>query len=195
MSLATVTTIGFEELLKHDNTSLFEFITLPDGYDRDTLINRILLRSGEFEVIYANPYFMRDAITTFFKSYYRTFEKWIKVYTADYDPLENYNRTEEWTDKADNTTTSGIESGGNTKNSVSAYDSSTFKPSDDVESHSTSNQTDVLDGLTTHKGHLFGNIGVTTSQQMAQEEYKIALFNIYEQIADLFIKEFCIPVY
>lgn len=195
MSLAKITTIGFEQLLNHDNTSLFADITLPDGYDKDTLVQRILLRAGEFEVCYSNPYFMKDAITTFFKSYYRTFQKWIKVYNADYDPLENYNRNEEWTDKADNTNESHLRSGGNTKNSVSAYDSSTYQPSDSVDSESHSDQTDTLDGLTTHKGHLFGNIGVTTSQQMAKEEYEIALFNIYEQIADLFIKEYCIPVY
>lgn len=195
MSLAKVTTIGFEELLNHDGTSLFEFISLPDGYDKDLLKQRILLRTGEFEVIYSNPYFMRDTVTTFFKSYYRTFEKWIRVYNADYDPLENYNRNELWTDKADNTNTSSLNSGGNTKNSISAYDSSTFQPSDNVDSESHSNQTDILDGKTVHEGHLYGNIGVTTSQQMAKEEYEIALFNIYEQIADLFVKEFCIPVY
>lgn len=47
----------------------------------------------------------------------------------------------------------------------------------------------------THTAHLYGNIGVTTSQQMLQSELDIARFNLYEQIADLFVEEFCIMIY
>lgn len=46
-----------------------------------------------------------------------------------------------------------------------------------------------------HKARLFGNIGVTTSQQMLQSELDIARWNLYEHIADLFCNEFCIMVY
>ena len=46
-----------------------------------------------------------------------------------------------------------------------------------------------------HDGHLYGNIGVTTSQQMLGQELEIARFNIYNEIADLFIMEFTIPVF
>lgn len=48
---------------------------------------------------------------------------------------------------------------------------------------------------TKHTAHLYGNIGVTTSAQMLQEFLDVERFNIYEQIADLFIDEFCIMVY
>lgn len=47
----------------------------------------------------------------------------------------------------------------------------------------------------THTAHLYGNIGVTTSQQMLQSELDIARFNLYEQIADLFVEDFCIMIY
>ena len=46
-----------------------------------------------------------------------------------------------------------------------------------------------------HSAHLYGNIGVTTSAQMLKEFLDIERFNIYEQIADIFIDEFCIMVY
>lgn len=46
-----------------------------------------------------------------------------------------------------------------------------------------------------HSAHLYGNIGVTTSQQMLQSELDIARFNIYNEIAELFIDDFCILVY
>ena len=47
----------------------------------------------------------------------------------------------------------------------------------------------------THTAHLYGNIGVTTSQQMLQSELDVARWNLYEQIADLFCEEMCIMIY
>lgn len=199
MSLAKVTTIGFEELLNKANDSLFSGAVFPSSLDRDNLISRILLRSGEFEVVYSNPDFMRDAVTTWAKSYYRTFEKWAAAYFAEYKPLENYNRTEIWDDKVDNTDKTEAHSGikGTTTNKVSAYDTQELsnKGQDVNESTNNSNGLSILDGKTHHEGNVYGNIGVTTSQQMLEAEYEVARFNIYEQIADLFIKEFCICVY
>ena len=46
-----------------------------------------------------------------------------------------------------------------------------------------------------HSSHLWGNIGVTTSAQMLQGELDVRRFNIYSQIADIFVSEFCILVY
>lgn len=199
MSLAKVTAIGFEQLLNHDGTSLFADAVFPPSLDRDTLINQCLLRAGEFEVVYENPYFMKNYITSWAKSFYRTFEKWANAYFADYKPLENYNRTEVWDDKVDNTDTTEAHStiGGDTTNKVSAYDSSDFvnKDTSRTDSKTDSDGQSVLDGKTHHEGNIYGNIGVTTSQQMLEAEYEVARFNIYEQIADLFIKEFCICVY
>ena len=47
-----------------------------------------------------------------------------------------------------------------------------------------------------HTAHLYGNIGVTTSSALLSEYnqyYKD--FNLYEQIADLFVNDFCIRIY
>lgn len=41
----------------------------------------------------------------------------------------------------------------------------------------------------------FGNIGVTTTQQMLESERDIAAFNWYDIVCDSFIAEFCISVY
>ena len=41
----------------------------------------------------------------------------------------------------------------------------------------------------------WGNIGVTTSQQMIQADRDLALFNWYDAVADSFIAEFCIQVF
>ena len=46
-----------------------------------------------------------------------------------------------------------------------------------------------------HEAHLFGNIGVTTSQQMLKDQLDVVTWNLYEHISDIFIEEFCILVY
>lgn len=46
-----------------------------------------------------------------------------------------------------------------------------------------------------HTGHLYGNIGVTTSTQMLEDYLRVERWNIYEHIADLFADEFCIQIY
>lgn len=44
-------------------------------------------------------------------------------------------------------------------------------------------------------GRAWGNIGVTTSQQMLQSEFDIANWNVIQHITDTFLHEFCIMVY
>ena len=46
-----------------------------------------------------------------------------------------------------------------------------------------------------HKGHLYGNIGVTTAAQMLQGERDINTYDVYKAIADEFKRKFCICVY
>ena len=46
-----------------------------------------------------------------------------------------------------------------------------------------------------HEYHGYGNIGITSAQELFQREAEVARFNLYEQIADLFCQEFCIMVY
>ena len=54
------------------------------------------LYGSEFEVLYANPQYMQSMIGIWSNKWYHTFERWIKALDIDYDPLENYDRREEW---------------------------------------------------------------------------------------------------
>lgn len=47
----------------------------------------------------------------------------------------------------------------------------------------------------THKYHGYGNIGITSAQELFLKEIDVAKHNMYEHIADLFATEFCIMVY
>lgn len=50
-------------------------------------------------------------------------------------------------------------------------------------------------GTRDHKGHIHGNIGVTTAQKMISEELELRRYDLYAVICELFEKEFLIRVY
>ena len=255
MATAKITIIGLENYLNMDDKSLFDNIKLPEGIVKNDLKNTIMLNAGDLEVLYPDPDYMKDVISLWFRTHYRTFDKWMKALAIEYEPLWNYDRTEEYTDEHEGSDTrtkdnkynsKGISSSegsttGKTTNdlkseteygksttdtkSVSAYNSSSWenrekdvisedgtdttkdtgsitnnnssKDSTTSNDSGTSNQTDTGSDKwkNTHKAHLYGNIGVTTSQQMLEAELEIARFNIYEQISDLFIQDNCIMCY
>ena len=233
MSLAKLTMISFNQYLEqmHNGQTLFDLLTLPEGISKDDLVDNIILQGGEFEVLYSDPVFMREAIGSWGRKCYNTFLRWITAQSMQYNPLENYDRNELLTDQYYKAAESAARrDSGNTRtfnnqdkrtidttvvseDEVSAFDASTYQPS---EKNTTDNDgTDTVDysgtikdeygegtsgnesenSTNTHSGRVHGNIGVTTSQQMLQQEYDIARFNIIDQITDMFILEFCIPIY
>ena len=147
MSLSKITLIGMNQYFLNIEESLFDKLSVPEGIDKDTLIDNILLNGGEFETIYGNPEFVRDAIGVWSSKWYRTFEKWVAVLDMEYNPLENYDRMEDWSDQMNRGATSGARrDSGNTRtfnnqdkrtidttavseDEVSAFDSSAYQPS------------------------------------------------------------------
>ena len=220
MSSAKITLIGLYRWLNAENIDLFDaFKSLPEGIDKETLVNLILTEGGEFEPLYADANMMKGQIELFVSQHMRTFTKWVKALAIEYNPLENYDRTEDWTDVNHNieSSTGNIKNNSNgnsssnntdnTNNSVSAFDNNIMSPHDSsitssnssanssVSSSSNSITNGSSDGNSTHTGRTHGNIGVTTSQQMLQSELDIARFNIYQHICDLFIDELLLAVY
>lgn len=63
------------------------------------------------------------------------------------------------------------------------------------ENNSSENGTDT--GTVGHEHDLraYGNIGVTTTQQMIEEQRNVVMFNLYEIITEEFMQKFCILVY
>lgn len=238
MSQAKITLIGVENYLNPER-SVFDQMVLPDGIDKDVLIGSIVLRCQEFELLYSDPDFLIQAVNIWSRKNYRTFDKWVKALDIEYDPLFNYDRTEEYEDVHDGNfgrTGSGNSYGTNTRtdnltqtnnltntpgttvtHSEKAYNDTTFVETSKDATTGTITDTGTVTNTgtvgnayadttansgsgtdhykNTHKARLFGNIGVTTSQQMLQSELDIAIWNLYEHIADLFCNEFCIMVY
>jgi hypothetical protein len=140
--------MGQEAWLQRTNQSVFDLLSLPEGIEKDNVVDNIILECGEFETLYSDPYFMRSAIGTWSNKHYRTFEKWIAALNIEYNPLENYDRQEDWTDTGDentkvkftddtttetdsSTTSEGSSNqNGNTEDLVSAFDASTYQESE-----------------------------------------------------------------
>lgn len=233
MSLVKLTMLSFNKYLNdmYEGQTLFDLLTLPEGISKEDLVDNILLQGGEFEVLYSNPVFMREAVGSWGRKCYNTFLKWITAQNIEYAPLENYDRIEDWSDQYYKAASSSARrDSGNTRtfnnqdkrtidttvtseDEVSAFDSSTYQPS---EKNTTDNDgTDTVDysgtikdeygegtsgnenenSTNTHGGRVHGNVGVTSSQQLLTAEYEVARFNIIDQITDMFILEFCIPIY
>lgn len=232
MATAKMTLIGFNQFFKAIDDDLFKNLSLPEGIDKDTLTNNILLQGADFEVMYSDPYFLQDAIGMWSGKWQRTFEKWVEALSIEYNPLENYDRMEDWTDQNYHTSsTSARRDSGNTRTfdnsdtntpgttiteetKVSAYDSSSYQPSQqvttsptgdgDVLSHSGTIKDEYGEGSSglengnstnTHGGRIHGNIGVTTSMELLEAQLRIVEWNLYEHITDLFLEEFVIPIY
>lgn len=210
--MAKMTLIGFYNYMQKDDSDLFLNLSLPDGIDKETVINTILLRGSEFEVIYSNPYFLRDSITTWSKKWYWTFNRWLKAINTDYNPLENYDRMEEWSDgntysdNSNGSATGNASSSSNTssENTTSAFNSDQYQPRDkntatlgnSSNNFSSSNEAKNGSNSSTHKGRVHGNIGVMTSSQMLENDFRVVgSISLYDAIADVFLREYVIPLY
>lgn len=195
-----LTLVSLESYLRSKDDSLFKYLQVPDDtLDREVLIDSILLRGGEFEVLYSDPYFFQNMIGIWSNKWQRTMKRWYEALNQNYSPIENYDRYEDWAENTAGTSKDTSTGTGNTssENKRSAYDSSTYENDNKNESNSkttTSGQSELTNELK-HIGHLHGNIGVTTAAQMIQGEIDIYSSNIYDLVADIFLSEFILPIY
>lgn len=199
---ATLTLMGLYNYLYDEDTNtdvLFQNLSVPAGtFDLDTLKATILLRGGEFEVLYPNPDFLVPMIGIWSAKWQNTMQRWWDAFDQEYSPIENYDRYEEWSDSGSGTgsgSSSGTSSGSETSD-VSAFDANTYQPKDKVTSSGSNsgNTSSSYSNSGTHTGHIHGNIGVTTNMQMIREQINLYELNLYDKLADAFLTEFIIPV-
>ena len=63
------------------------------------------------------------------------------------------------------------------------------------DTSSTSEYKDTSTDKNEHTGHVWGNIGVTTSMELLQSQKDLGEFNVYDQLTALFKAEFCLLIY
>ena len=99
-------------MYSYDNT-LFEGMILPPDYDVDALFMEIMNRCGQLYPYHQQPAILKSAIRLWFARNYLNFDRIMDALTAEYDPIENYNRHTNWTrtpDLTDTDTKSGVDS-------------------------------------------------------------------------------------
>ena len=257
-------------MYKRDNT-IFDDMSIPTQVDREILVDNILEECSEMQILYTNWDYLKSAIDRWSARMVFTWQKIADTLDLEYNPIENYNRTETYTDVITHTgteqnegefatdreqdatrTIESSDSGSSTESrqrsesetstndvetleKVNGYNGvlsdDTMKPKsmqvtdqdqsktgsgtetgsgttsstgssedtlhDDTGESGTNSNTRTLDleDEYTHNAHVYGNIGVTTSQQMIMQELELNKMNIYTIIIDDFKKKFCLSVY
>lgn len=191
MATAKVTLIG---LYKY-SPEIFDGLDLPDYFDKTTLVNSILLAGGEFPALYPDPDFMALAVKLWSDKNQRYFSRLVKLMENDYEPLENYNRRENWHDTGHGTSQSEYSNDTDEIGKVSAFNSSAFENRDRSTGTDTGNSSGSNEYESHREGYARGNIGVMSSQDMFRQELDIINLSPYDLLAGDFINEFCLKVY
>lgn len=196
MALMTV-----EGLYNYKDT-LFNEFNVPDGMDKQIAIDTICMRSRELEVLYPNLEFFAMRIGIWSRKHQYNWKKLYDTMLLEYNPIENYDRMEEWndtdTESGSSTVTNEIMSSGTITEQNTAFNAGLADHAKEISDNDTTNNgsgTNKRDAKHSRSGRAHGNIGVTTSQQMIESERKVAMFNIYDVIAESFVENFCLMVY
>lgn len=186
-------------MYQYDPT-LFDGIVLPDGMDKTLMVNQIIRQSGDLFPYYQVPPEVKSAITEWFTRRKDNFAKLWQGFTAEYNPIENYDRQEDSTETPNITHTlknSGEDASTNEAD-VQGYNGTDYVPNSRTKSigHSSTNGTDTESGTRTYTSRIHGNIGVTTSAQMLEGEMALRRsLDIYALIAAEFETDNLIQVY
>lgn len=182
---------------------LFDDIVLPNGMDKATVVNQIMLDNGLLEVVYPEHDLLKGLIKAHFLARQLDYQRLWDAVSQTYNPLYNLDRKNTLTERTErtenttgNTTTNANQS---TEQKVSAFDSSTYQPSEQMSG----NTSDTTDATTDSQGqdvhtlesHEEGSIGVITPQDMLRREFDIRRdWNIYKFISMDFRDNFMIQL-
>lgn len=221
-----IASTGLLDLLYYDDTIMDNF-TVPDGIDRRLALDTIYQRCGLTPLYHPDPAWLKFYVGRWCSKNAKTWEELYKTTIQDYNPIYNYDRTEETTDARSGTRKLSEDTSSNTKqngdtsvtdtssdsseHTLSADNSDSYEPGykdvssrQDTQASESSNRVDVtgdraVDETTgetySHKLRAYGNIGVTTTQEMLEAQRKVVRYNIYNEIADSFKDEFCLYIY
>lgn len=203
---------------------IWDFFYLPSGANRQACIDYITQNCAEIGLVYSRPETMRDMIRVWSTTNLDGWKRIWLAMTENYNPLHNYDRYEEWTDNSAGTssgttgsTVSGTESrtssgttSGTVTDKVAGFnqgaglatkgEQTTSGTNSDTVTGSTSttangNNSNSTTDNSSHSGHLYGNIGVTTSATMLKEEQEVRQLSFYDIILKSFKDNFCVQIY
>lgn len=185
-------------LYNYDNT-IFDTFSVPAAVPAENIpaanksvaVAQILIDNAEFELMYPDLDFMKYAISNWSTVNAKKWEKLWYTENIKYDPIANVDAEEKETHNLKYSR--DLNYNINNTGKYSGFNSSTMR---DVTNQNAANReagyTDDTGTLTKER---HGNIGVTSTQQLINQERDAADFSIYKVIADDFKKAFCCLVY
>lgn len=121
--------------LQYDPT-IFDGVILPEGYDRDALLAEIMSRSGELYTYHQVPYVLKSNIRLWFSRNFLNFDRMMAALMAEYNPIENYDRHEDWIrtpnlqDESKHTGSDNVAASGKDSTQLSGSDTDTLSGED-----------------------------------------------------------------
>lgn len=185
----------FSELNKKD-------VPWKSKYSNTVTLDNLYQYSHSSNLICASLCDNLDLATLVEMIYTLNIENWNKLfgnYTVEYNPIENYSMTEQG--KRTNTGTQGNKQTGNatseSTSSIYAYNVDTSNPASSSVATSTPNLENVRTDNLTEINELTrsGNIGVTTSAQMIEENIKLWIWKFFDSVFKDIDKVLTIGVY
>ena len=203
---STVSILGVYD---YDNTVLDEF-ALPANVSRETFRMELFRNCAELELLYSDPDVLRPMLKYWSANRLPIWEELEKTLHYEYNPIENYDRREDWSDDSvseasgNSNTTSSINTNHTTTNKIAAFNAAEddqLKTRDTTNNIASDKSTSSGDSTTNtsagsnHTGRMHGNIGVTTTQAMIKEQRDVVQFSVIEYIVNDFKHDFCLMVY
>ena len=174
---------------------LFDDIALPDGMDKTTVVNQIMLDNGLLEVVYPEHDLLKGLIKAHFLARQIDYQRLWDAVSQTYNPLYNLDRKNALTEKTERTDSANGTTATSNENKVSAFDSSTYQPSEELTGSTNSNTETQGQDVHTLESHEEGSIGVITPQDMLRREFDIRKdWNIYKFISLDFRDNFMIQL-
>lgn len=175
-------------LYAKDHT-LFDNMVIPEGMDRDALLNKLLVDTAELEVCYPNTDMMKYSLGTWSQSHLHNWEiMYESLNKSNYDPFTDFDRNEEY-EESFTTNGTGEENGTGSQRAFNEADLTDVSGS---HSSAINNQT----GTRSHRMRQYGNSALGTNQDIIEKEIKIRkLYNLYDIIIQQYKQDFTLLVY
>ena len=192
MSLgATISVMAINDYCLAHDVDIFQGFGVPNGVDRDALINKMLLDTAEMECLYPEPLTLQSVITAWSRCNIQQWSRLWETCTYDYDPFENYDITEEYTRTPDLSTVSRNSGTDTQDNLTQAFNSNSLQQNSQQRVTLSSQNQISESGTDKFTRHTYGDASVRSVSQVVLEMREERLWSFYEYVVDSFITTCC----
>lgn len=157
--------------------SLLDVVSVPEPLSKELTQSAIMIRCGLLTPVYSEPETMKAALDFWFRSHQWNIEHLLKIVQAEYSPIENTDRYDDWTRKIDTDKTGSNQ---NTRVDTGTYSDSTTGRKDTETSGKTSgSRTEVTDGEgTENTGTTANTTGKTDTTASSETDHTVSAYNV-----------------